>query len=99
MARQMNDISLTESEDLDFSTGDIELAESTAQHQKQILLNYKGDFKENPTICAGAFSYIDDENRAALIRSVHVEFSRDGMNVYDVGVTGNGAITSKANYQ
>lgn len=95
----MNDIALDENEDIDLSSGDFIITESTAQHQKQLLLNYKGDFKENPTLCVGAFSYLDDENFSGLVRAVNIEFSRDGIEVHDVAITPAGEVQSNATYK
>jgi len=99
MAKQMLDIGLDDNEDLYLVAGDFPVTESTEQHQRQLLLNNKGDYKENPTVCVGAFSYLDDENYWGLIRAVNVEFSRDGMDVQDVALTPEGIIKSNSVYQ
>lgn len=98
MAREMMDIGLNEEEDLYLAGGDIVVEESTAQHQKQLLLNNKGDYKENPTICAGAFTYLNDEHYQGLIRAVNIEFSRDGMEVASVQLRKDGTIESNSVY-
>lgn len=98
MAKQMTDIGLDDSEDLTIFSGDFLVAESTAQHQQQLLLNTKGDFKENPTVCVGALGYLDDEHYQSLIRAVNVEFTRDGMEVADVSLSNEGVIKSDAVY-
>src|SRR3954467_11915669 len=94
MAKEMMDVSLDDNEDLAIVAGDFILAESTAQHQRQLILNNKGDFKQNPTICVGAFEYFDDEYFRGLIRAVSVEFSRDGMDVNEVAMDTDGTIRS-----
>ncbi len=99
MAKELTDIHLDENEDIYLSGGDFALAESTAQHQQQLLLNNKGDFKEHPTVCVGAFCYIEDENYRGLIRAVSVEFSRDGMEVRDVELLADGTIRTDAVYK
>lgn len=98
MAQFMNDFSLDDNEDIDLATGDFMLTESTPQHQRQLLLNTKGDFKEKPTIGVGALSYIDDENFSGLIRAVNIEFSRDGMEVHNVSLSEGGTVVSNATY-
>jgi len=94
----MYDFAQDDNEDIDLSTGDFALRESTPQHQKQLLLNNKGDFKENPTIGVAALSYIDDENFSGLMRAVNIEFSRDGMEVRELSLSEEGIINSNATY-
>jgi hypothetical protein len=98
MAKQMTDIGLDDSEELTIISGDFIVAESTAQHQQQLLLNTKGDFKENPTVCVGALGYMDDEHFQGLIRAVNIEFTRDGMEVAEVTISPEGVIKSDAVY-
>jgi hypothetical protein len=98
MAKEMMDIGLSADEDLYLVGGDFPVEESTAQHQRQLLLNNKGDYKENPTICAGAFTYLNDEYYQGLIRAVNIEFSRDGMDVADVQLRADGIIESNSVY-
>ncbi len=98
MARLMNDLMLDDNEDIDLTVGDFALTESTPQHQRQLLLNNKGDFKESPTMCVGALSYIDDENFGGLMRAVNIEFSRDGLEVHDLSLADDGTVNSNATY-
>jgi hypothetical protein len=98
MAKPMIDIGLDEDEDLAIVSGDFTVVESTAQHQRQLILNNKGDFKQNPTIGVGVLSYLDDENYEQLIRAISIEFSRDGMDVKRVGLGKDGIIKSEAYY-
>jgi hypothetical protein len=99
MARTMTDIGLEGNEDLLIADGDFRVEESTAQHQIQLLLNNKGDFKEHPTTCIGAFNFFDDENFRGLVREVHIEFSRDGMLVHSVDILPEGIINTEAIYR
>lgn len=98
MARPMIDIGLDATEDLEIATGDFVVVESTAQHQRQLILNNKGDFKQNPTIGVGVLNYMDDENFQQLIRAISVEFARDGMDVKRVSLAKDGVIKSDAYY-
>ena len=99
MARRMIDIELDEDEDLLTGLGDITLTESTAQHQTQLLLNNKGDFKQKPTICVWAFGFMDDEHFHNLIRAASIEFARDGMDVKNIALSPSGNISSDAYYR
>lgn len=94
----MIDIGLDAGEDLSVVSGDFLCAESTAQHQRQLILNNKGDFKQNPTIGVGAFDYMNDENYQELMRAISIEFARDGMDVQSVVLSQAGIVTTDAIY-
>lgn len=99
MAKRMMDLALSEVEDVQVGNGDFGIVESTAQHQRQLILNNKGDFKQFPTVCVGAFNYLHDEHVRNLARAISTEFARDGMDVKEVKVEKNGAISSNASYR
>lgn len=101
----MTDIALASSGDLSISTtGDFLPAESTQQHQQQLLLNNKGDFKQNPTTGIGVWNYIDDDGNnaaapfASLTRAIALEFVKDGMDVVSLSVSSSGNINCDAYY-
>jgi hypothetical protein len=99
MPQLMYDIGLDDAEDVLFAAGDVAIIESTCQHQRQLILNNKGDFKQNPTIGAGVFTFLDDENYFALTRAIAVEFARDGMEVVSVTLSKGGKVISDAFYK
>ena len=94
----MIDIGLANDDDLLIVSGDFSAKECTAQHQRQLILNNKGDFKQNPTACVGVLDYMHDEHFQELIRAISVEFSRDGMDVKSVRISRTGDIISDAYY-
>ena len=98
MAKEMIDIGLDAGEDLNVVGGDFMCVESTVQHQRQLILNNKGDFKQNPTIGVGAFDYMNDENYQELMRTISIEFTRDGMDVQSVVLSQTGIVNSDATY-
>lgn len=98
MATIMIDIGLDQNHDLFVENGDFSFAESTATHQEMLIINSKGDYKQNPTICVGALNYLDDENFDALSRAISIEFARDGMNVVSVQLSPAGIVLSDAFY-
>ena len=98
MAIQMIDIGLDIDYDLEVINGDFAAVESTAQHQQQLIINNKGDYKQNPTICVGAVNYFDEEQVHALVRAISIEFTQDGMDVRSVRISPGGMITSDAFY-
>lgn len=98
MARTQPDILLTNNDLQVTAGGDWATGESTAEHQKQLILAGKGDFKENPTVGVGVLTYIDDDpGMGALAREISTEFIRDGMTVQKVNVTQT-KIETNANY-
>ncbi len=99
MARQMVDIHLDASEDLAVNSGDFTTVESTPQHQQQLIMNDKGDFKQNPVACVGVFEYLYDENFGELIRTICLEFTKDGMDVVSVRLMPGGVVSSDAFYK
>jgi hypothetical protein len=98
MATQMTDIGLDTGEDLAINAGDFSMEESTAQHQRQLLLNNNGDFKQSPAIGVGVFDYLDDENFQNLMRAISMQFMSDGMDVKSVVLGSDGIINSDAYY-
>ena len=98
MAIEMMDLVLDAGYDLIVEAGDFRIVENTGGHQQQLIINNKGDFKQNPTICVGALNYLDDENLQELIRNISIEFTRDGMNVISVQLSPAGVIQSDAYY-
>jgi len=99
MAKQQLDTGLDADEDLVIVFDDFTIVESTAQHQRQLIMNNKGDFKQNPTACVGALEYLDDENFRELIRAISIEFTKDGMDVVSVQLLPEGIINSDAYYK
>lgn len=104
MARRMIDIKL-DGDDLYFKSvtdggdGDFIKTESTAQHQRQLLLNNKGDFKESPTVCVGAALFLDeDDGMQNLMREITAQYSADGMDVRSLSLNARGEIVSNAEY-
>lgn len=85
----MNDISLTAGEDLLIASSDFTIVESTSQHQQELLLTGKGDWKENPLAGVGIDEYFDDEGAQNIIRAIAQQFMADGMEVLDLNPNPN----------
>lgn len=99
----IHDIAYTDNFDLKVEHGDLVLEESTAQHQKCLLLAGKGDYKQSPTVGVDLFHEIDDERPQELMREVRLEFSKDGMNINKLkskpGPSGKVDIETEAYYE
>lgn len=90
MAKDVFDILLGDDEDLLIAPapigigGDFVVGESTAQHQKLLLLTGPGDWKQNPMAGVNAESFTDDEGMQvpiAIGREIAKQFMADGMEV------------------
>jgi hypothetical protein len=92
------DFAVDDNNDLLISNGDFVLKECTEKHQTDLLLDEKGGYKLNPTICVGAFTYLDDENIQSIARAASIEFTRDGMQVNSIALQQNGILNMDANY-
>lgn len=96
--RKMIDISLDANEDVSISNGDFLSEESTQQHQRQLILNEPGEFKENPTACVGAFTYLLNDNMTDLPSAIRRQFAQDGMEVTYIRLADNGKIDTDGYY-
>lgn len=94
----MKDIKFTATGDIDLSSGDIQYTESTMQHQHDILIAAKGDYKEYPTIGVDIRNELDNENPAEMLRTIRKEFSSDGMTVKKLDYK-NGNLNIDAEYK
>lgn len=80
-------------EDLVISgAGDFTNVESTYQHQRQLIFNAPGDFKQNPLVCVGANNYIDDEGSGDIVRAIVQQFMGDGMEVVNMSPNPNSVV-------
>jgi len=95
----MMDIALSGDDVVISPGGDLVAVESTREHQRQLLLNNKGDLKENPTICVGAVNYLDDDDgMGKLMSEISAQFSLDGMTLQHISLDPAGHLTSNAEY-
>lgn len=91
------DVKHTETGDIDLLSGDILYTESTAQHQRDILLSAKGHYKENPDMGVCALDYVNDNEPENLFRAIRKEFTRDGMKVTKVSMNNTEAQYEESN--
>lgn len=80
----MKDYRQLENGDLDMSTGDLLVAESTCQHQRDLLLSDKGHIRDKAEAGVGAVNYLMDNESEGLLRAIRKEFVADGMKVKKV---------------
>lgn len=70
--------------DLDLSTGDLSVTESTDQHQRDLLLSDKGHIRDKAEAGVGIINYLHDDDPEGLLRATRKEFTADGMRVRKV---------------
>jgi hypothetical protein len=66
---------------------DIVWAESTYQHQRDILLAQDGEIRQRPDAGVGLLNYQDDEGPEALLQKITEKLAKDGCKVKTVTMT------------
>ena len=92
------DILLDKNLDLVLKNGDFSIGESTAQHQKLLILSDKGEFKANPKRGVGARKYLETHKPDDFAREIRQEFSIDGMSVDAISIGENLEMNITAQY-
>lgn len=89
--RLMNDIKVASevdgTQDVVFANGDFVIAESTLEHQRQLLLNSKNSFKENPLTCVGLSEFLLDDEDTNVLKEIRAQFQDDGMTINSLDLT------------
>ena len=74
-------------EDIIIENGDLQIGESTIQHQFDLLKSKPNDWLFAPEIGCDVELFLDDEKTANdLFRRIKFEFERDGMLVNDIAI-------------
>lgn len=95
----MNDFLLDDNLDLLISDdGDLVVGESSAQHQKTLILADKTEFKEVPMRGVGVRRYLEDSDPSNLAREIRTEFAADGMIVNKIQIAADLTLQVDANY-
>jgi hypothetical protein len=94
-----NDILLDENFELQISSGDLSVGESTYQHQKILIFADKGQFKSSPKIGVGSRRYLETSKPDELAREIRLEFYGDGMDVKTLKIEDNLEIKIDAEYK
>jgi nucleoside phosphorylase len=86
----VNDFKTNQAGDLHIAGGDLVVAESTLQHQADIVWSEKCWIKHAPTLGAGLQAYLNDSgSMSGLIRNIRQELERDGMSVNSISLAGD----------
>lgn len=95
----MNDYKQTINGDLDFTSGDIEVVESTYQHQRDLLLSDKGHIRDKPEAGVGAINYMIESDPEEFLRTTRKEFAADGMKVSKLAINPSNELEIEAQYE
>lgn len=83
----MRDLIFADDEDILILNGDLEIADSTIQHQFDLLKSAPGDWLFSPEIGVNVESFLDSEHTTKdLFRRIKFEFDRDGMQVDSIQI-------------
>lgn len=85
--------------DLSLVNQDIQMGESTRQHQADILMSSPGDWSDSPLTGVGGIDYINENDPSGLLRSVSQQMQKDGMKIIRVGYAIDGVIEIDAHYE
>lgn len=94
----MQDILLDENGDLLIENGDLVIGFSDNQHQLDILLANKGEFKEHPEVGVGIEIMIDDDGFTETILEAKKQLEYDGMTIEDIILKSDGTLTIDGEY-
>lgn len=80
----MKDLLLDENGDLKIENGDFVVGKSDEQHQLDIMLAEKGEFKEFPEVGVGIQQMLSDDNFTPMLIEAKKQLEYDGMRVNDI---------------
>jgi len=84
----MTDIALTPDLDMKVADGDLVTEENLKQAQQLLLVTNKCEWKQHPTAGVGVANYLETASAGELSREIREQFSRDGMKVSSVKISG-----------
>jgi hypothetical protein len=93
----MRDYLQDENNDLVLVNGDFKITESTQQHQKDLLISRKCDYKLK-LVGVDIYSALLDDDQENLPGTIRKEFTNDGMTVNSISLD-NGKLKIDAPYE
>ena len=87
------------SDDLEIKDGDFVIGESDNQHQKHVLIAYKGEYKANPELGVGIEQMLNDDDITPILIEAKKNLQYDGVDVNDIFFTDEGKLTVDGKYK
>lgn len=94
----IKDILEDSSGDIQLINGDIRLGASLFQHQANIIVAGKGEYRRAINSTVGAIDYIDDEDPEEFLQDIRLKLVKDGQTVDSISID-NGQVICKADYE
>jgi hypothetical protein len=95
----MTDILLDDTGDIKFENGDFAIGFSDDQHQQNIIVANKGEFKEFPELGVGIVQMLSDDDYTDTLIEVKKNLQYDGMSVTNVKFEEPGKLTIDGKYK
>ena len=95
----MKDFLLDENGDLLIKNGDFVIGESDNQHQLDILLATKGEFKEFPEIGVGISEMLSDDDFVEFLIEAKKNLEYDGMKINNIEFLPDGKLNIDGKYK
>lgn len=74
-------------DDLQIKAGDFQVGESDNQHQKHILVAFKGEYKKTPEIGVGIEQMLNDDSIVPFLIEAKKMLEYDGMQINNIYFT------------
>lgn len=94
----MNDILLTENDDLRIENGDFVIGYADNQHQKHILIATKGEYKEFPELGVGISKMLSDDDFTNMLIEAKKNLQYDGMDIENISFNEKGKLIIEGRY-
>lgn len=92
----MKDFKFTD--DLEINDGDFVIDESDNQHQKHILIAYKGEYKQYPEIGVGIEQMLNEDDITSVLIEAKKNLQYDGVDVNDIYFSDEGKLIIDGKY-
>ena len=92
----MKDFKFTD--DLEINDGDFVIDESDNQHQKHILIAYKGEYKQYPEIGVGIEQMLNEDDITPVLIEAKKNLQYDGVDVNDIYFSDEGKLIIDGKY-
>ncbi|MFC4164006.1 oxidase [Epilithonimonas zeae] len=86
-------------DDLVIKNGDFAVDYSDNQHQKHILVAYKGEYKQSPELGVGIEQMLKDDDITPVLIEAKKNLQYDGVDVKNIYFTDEGRLVIDGNYK